>query len=296
MQGFRTWHEILMERLSDPEDVIGYLEVSLEEYLDDGDKAFFLKGIRNVIEAQGGLLSVSKQAGINPNFLLDAVNNGDMPPFHILSSFFTFFRSVFLNSEPIVVRGSSESPRLMLSKPDMAVSGSPPPRTVSEVHTKVSDNIMLSKPPPLTEKQAQKIEYWTGLCEHLDGRDSSLPRPTANASYYRDMPIGIRGVSLRATQTIRRKEISASLVMKGVKAIGRFYSLRVQEEEIEKDFGDKLEWSAKAKSEKRVAFRNQGVDPMDENDWPNQHEWLADTLEKLYDVFHPRLEAIETTL
>ena len=30
-----------MERLSDPEDVIDYLEVSLEEYLDDGDKVFF---------------------------------------------------------------------------------------------------------------------------------------------------------------------------------------------------------------------------------------------------------------
>ena len=42
MERFRTWHEILMERLSDPEDVIGYLEVSLEEYLEDGDKAFFL--------------------------------------------------------------------------------------------------------------------------------------------------------------------------------------------------------------------------------------------------------------
>ena len=25
MERFRTWHEILMERLSDPEDVIGYL-------------------------------------------------------------------------------------------------------------------------------------------------------------------------------------------------------------------------------------------------------------------------------
>jgi len=41
MERFRTWHEILMERLSDPEDVISYLEASLEEYLEDGDKAFF---------------------------------------------------------------------------------------------------------------------------------------------------------------------------------------------------------------------------------------------------------------
>ncbi len=69
MERFRTWHEVLMERLSDPEDVIGYLEVSLEEYLEDGDKAFFLKGIKNVIEAQGGILSVSEHAGIDPRFL-----------------------------------------------------------------------------------------------------------------------------------------------------------------------------------------------------------------------------------
>ena len=92
MEHFRTWHEILMERLSDPGDVISYLEVSLEEYLNDGDKAFFLKSIKNVIEAQGGILSVSKQANIDPRFLSDVVKNGSMPPFHILSSIFTSFR------------------------------------------------------------------------------------------------------------------------------------------------------------------------------------------------------------
>ena len=91
MEHFRTWHEILMERLSDPEDVVGYLEVSLEEYLNDGDKTLFLKSLKNVIEAQGGILSVSKQADIDPRFLSDAVDNGSMPPFHILSSIFTSF-------------------------------------------------------------------------------------------------------------------------------------------------------------------------------------------------------------
>ena len=96
MERFRTWNEILIERLAEPEDVIGYLEVSLEEYLDDGDKAFFLKGIKNVIEAQGGILSVSEQAGIDPRFLSDVVNNGAMPPFHILSSIFTSFEGMSL--------------------------------------------------------------------------------------------------------------------------------------------------------------------------------------------------------
>ena len=254
MERFRTWHEILMERLSDPEDVIGYLEVSLEEYLDDGDKAFFLKGIKNVIEAQGGILRVSEQAGIDPRFLSDAVNTGSMPPFHILSSIFTSF--------------GAEAPINL------------PSRMASE--QAAAENF--------TARQLQNIKYWAGLYEHLDRRDSCLQRPTANASHYQDLQIGIKGFSLRARQTIKHKEISAALVMRGANAIGHFYALRVQEEEIEKDFGDKLEWWAKAKSEKRVAFRNQDADPTDEKDWHNQHEWLVDMLEKFYAVFHPRLE------
>ena len=256
MERFRTWHEILMERLANPEDVIGYLEVSLEEYLEDGDKAFFLKGIKNVIEAQGGILSVSEQADIDPRFLSDAINNGSMPPFHILSSIFTSFGA----KAPINL----------------------PPKMVSE--QAAAENF--------TERQLQNIKYWTGLCEHLDRRDSCLQRPAANTSHYQDLQIGIKGFWLRARQTIKHKEISAALVMRGANAIGHFYALRVQEEEIEKDFGDKLEWWAKAKSEKRVAFRNQDANPTDEKDWHNQHEWLADMLEKFYAVFHPRLEKL----
>ena len=270
MGRFRTWHEILMERLSDPEDVIGYLEVSLEEYLDDGDKAFFLKGIKNVIEAQGGILSVSEQAGIDPRFLSDAVNTGAMPPFHILSSIFTSFGGMPLINLP---------PTNMISK---AVS-----RGALGTSRKMGSEHVI------TERQLQNKKYWTGLRDHLDRRDSCLQRPTANASHYRDLQIGIKGFSLRARQTIKQKEISASLVMRGANAIGHFYALRVQEEEIERDFGDQLEWWARAKSENsRVVVRNQEADPTDEKDWHNQHEWLVDMLEKLYAVFHPRLERL----
>ncbi len=273
MERFRTWNEILMERLSDPEDVISYLEVSLEEYLDDGDKAFFLKGIKNVIEAQGGILSVSEQADIDPRFLSDVVNNGSMPPFHILSSIFTSF-----GGEELI----NLSPTNIMSN---AVS-----------HGKLQTSSKMGSEPVMagnfTERQLQNIKYWKRLCKHLERSDSCLQRPTANASHYRDLQIGIKGFSLRARQTIKHKEISASLVMRGANAIGHFYTLRVQEEEIERDFGDKLEWWAKAKYEKRVAFRNQDADPADENDWPNQHEWLVNVLEKIYKVFYPRLEKL----
>ena len=69
MKKLRTWREFLIEQLADREEAIGYLQVSLEEYFVDGDTSFFLKGIRNVVEAQGGISEVAKQAGIAPEVL-----------------------------------------------------------------------------------------------------------------------------------------------------------------------------------------------------------------------------------
>ena len=69
MEKLTTWHEFLIEKLANPEKAISYLQVSLEEYLIDGDIPFFLKGIRNVVEAQGGITKIAKQAGIAPEAL-----------------------------------------------------------------------------------------------------------------------------------------------------------------------------------------------------------------------------------
>ena len=56
MRKLRTLHEFLMERFAaDSEEALGYLDVALEEYQEDGDTPFFLLGIQNVIEARGGV-------------------------------------------------------------------------------------------------------------------------------------------------------------------------------------------------------------------------------------------------
>ena len=58
-----------MEDLADPAEAIGYLDVSLEEYQMDGDIPFFLKGLRNVVEAQGGVAAIAKKTNMDPQIL-----------------------------------------------------------------------------------------------------------------------------------------------------------------------------------------------------------------------------------
>ena len=83
MEKLRTWHEFLIEKLADREKAISYLQVSLEEYLIDGDTPFFLKGIRNVVEAQGGISEVAKQAGITPEDLSKFLFSEDEDPLQL---------------------------------------------------------------------------------------------------------------------------------------------------------------------------------------------------------------------
>ena len=64
-----SWHEFLIEKLVNQEKALSYLQVSLEGYLIDGDVPFFLKGIRNVVEAQGGVPAIAEQAGLSPDTL-----------------------------------------------------------------------------------------------------------------------------------------------------------------------------------------------------------------------------------
>ena len=86
MKKLRTWHEFLIEQLADREEAISYLQVSLEEYLVDGDTSFFLKGVRNVVEAQGGIAEVAKHADIAPEAVSKFLHNEDTLQLSTLST------------------------------------------------------------------------------------------------------------------------------------------------------------------------------------------------------------------
>ena len=100
MRKYRTWHEILMEQLSDRDDAIDYLQVTLEEYQVDGDTSFFLSEIRTVVEAQGGVSKLAEKINIEPQILSDMLTSKVAPR---LDTFSTILRTLGcrLSIEPL---------------------------------------------------------------------------------------------------------------------------------------------------------------------------------------------------
>ena len=202
-----------------------------------------------------------------------------MPPFRILDAMFYSLGFYSFRGRDMVA-GISEKD-ILLEEPHIDMLPTPP-KVPSKRNT--TDN--------WTERQLQNKKYWGYIRNHLDWLDDNITYPEPNKSNFQDLRIKGTGCALRARQTIKQKEISAAFVMRGRKSIGYFYSLRIEQEEIEAEFGNKLEWMPEETSYKQIGCRNTEIDPADETDWHNQHTWLSDTLKKLYKVFGPRVERL----
>ena len=57
----RTFQDILIKNLKRPQEAAAFLEIQLDEY----DKDFFLIALRDVVEAHGGMLKLSRKAKLN---------------------------------------------------------------------------------------------------------------------------------------------------------------------------------------------------------------------------------------
>jgi probable addiction module antidote protein len=62
LRKFRTYHELLIEDLQDPEEALAYLNAALL----DEDPRIFLVALKNVVEAQGGdIAALAEEADLN---------------------------------------------------------------------------------------------------------------------------------------------------------------------------------------------------------------------------------------
>ena len=254
MQHFRTLDEITVEQLLDVNNALSYLNVSIEEYLEDGDSEFFLDEIKTIIRAQKELLNVPEIS-----ILTNAIENKTMPSFRAIARLLQWFKA--RNKVSI--------------------------REAGNLYSSTPKSRKISKKRNLTKRQKQNERYWRKLSKDLESRFDNVKSYSTSHYNFQNLNIGIPGALLRARQTILHKEISASFVVRGVNATGYFYSCKIQQEDIERNFDGDLEWYSTGQSEKRIDFKNQNVDPSDENDWTNQHNWLIDSLGELHRVFTP---------
>lgn len=134
----------------------------------------------------------------------------------------------------------------------------------------------------------QRKKFWTQFHDYMTQIGSQLRLRERKSTRYIVFDIGRRGFAIAAWVNYR-KRLLIELYMTGKNAPAHFHLLKEQCKEIENKFGDSLEWQEERHN---VILWLDVVNPTDETDWLNQHEWLASKLELFDKVFRPRIKAL----
>ncbi len=144
----------------------------------------------------------------------------------------------------------------------------------------------------LSEKQLRDIKFWTELRDYMKKTVSQLRFPSIGPGSFLIFGMG-KAISMEPYFRTQKKAIGITLYTTGRNSTAHFHLLKDQQAEIEEEFGEPLEWEELPdRKSSRISLRKEDTDPGDEVNWPNQHKWLADNLEKLNTVFRPRVKAL----
>lgn len=158
----------------------------------------------------------------------------------------------------------------------------------------VSQNTERAVSGDLSETQLQLERFWTALRDYMVEKSNPIKLPKPSPWRYLILSIGRTGFNINPRLATTKKEIGVDLYISSKQnTTAHFHLLKEQQAEIEKEFGEPLEWEELPnRKSSRISLRQEDTDPGDETDWPNQHEWLASKLELFDKVFRPRVKTL----
>ena len=143
----------------------------------------------------------------------------------------------------------------------------------------------------LSDMEVMQLDYWGDFLQVLNESGGPVsgnrtPQPQGWMSF----SIGRSGFSLDAVARSTKQEIRTELYISGGKAF--FHLLEKQKQSIEKEFEPNvsLEWEELPdRASSKIVIYLKDVDPTNRGDWHNQHRWLASMINKMHQVFSPRV-------
>ena len=152
----------------------------------------------------------------------------------------------------------------------------------------VSEETRRAETENFSPARLQRRKFWAQFRDYIIQRGSQLQPRERKSTRYIVFDIGRQSFAMAAWIN-QRRGLGTELYMTGKNAPAHFHLLKEQQGEVEDEFGDSLIWQEERPN---VVLWLDVVNPTDESDWPNQHKWLADNLEKLDKVFRPRVKAL----
>lgn len=148
----------------------------------------------------------------------------------------------------------------------------------------------------ITETKQLQQTYWRALREVLLERKNSLKPQKAHPQHWLTVSIGRANFNLAAIVNTPDERIGVELYLAGAEAKKHFKRLEAEKMDIEKQIGQTLDWrELPEKESSRILLMRSNANIKDSTLWPEQHQWLAEKLERFNAAFRPRIQKLPST-
>ncbi len=145
----------------------------------------------------------------------------------------------------------------------------------------------------LTEIKQLQQDYWRAFRQVLVDRKSDLKPQKAHPQHWLTVSIGRASFNMSATVNTTQERIAVEVYMQGADAKKHFKRLETDKAAIEQEMGCALDWKELPEREaSRIVLVRPNSSIKYPANWPEQHMWLADNLERLDSVFRTRIKAL----
>ncbi|HEY9762246.1 MAG TPA: DUF4268 domain-containing protein [Trichocoleus sp.] len=149
---------------------------------------------------------------------------------------------------------------------------------------------------PLSETEQQNLDFWNGLCRHLERRGSIVKPGTPEVKEVMGFAIGRAEFRLYASIDREDNCLYIELLLSGEDAQPHFYLLAEEQAAIEAELEMTLAWEEQA-GEKACAIycTFPEADLNDVDRWPDYYHWFCTYLERFHEVFAERIKHLNAT-
>jgi len=140
------------------------------------------------------------------------------------------------------------------------------------------------------------LRYWTAFEAFLKTSGSKLPMTGPSKRAYYSFRIGRSGFAISSTASVQFDRIGTELYINHPASKAAFRALNAQKAEIEEEVGATLDWQELPDAHAcRIAVFRSGMDPDEEETWPEQFQWLGDFAERFHKAFASRVKQLDLT-
>ncbi len=148
----------------------------------------------------------------------------------------------------------------------------------------------------LTDIKRLQLEYWTAFRQFMEESGSFVRCQKPAPQHWTSFAIGRSYFHLVAKVNTRGGEIGAYFIVHGPDKKAFYALIRGNyKEQIESQMDMDLDWRELPTAKESHVEVYKKADPTDQSDWPQQHAWFKDVVEKLHKAFSPIVKELDAS-